>query len=701
MSKKIRENATKRNWFGIFFAVAFVVTALCIGTSSYVLEGEAIQVGDVATKRYIALKDTVDETTTEKLRLAAANSVGPIYKNDLIAEENSTRQINEVFQELNSILLSLDVEEESFYEKVQEASVSLPVVLSNRQLTAYQELSRTNRILLAEDCVATLNQIYSEGITADTLEQGKTAVQERLSASAWASDLKEMAFTIVSAAIEPNLILDESAMELTREQKRAEIADVLIRKNQKIVDEGEIITQEIYDKLITLDLIGNSDYQSSFYPMVSSIFIVVLLFAVLWMFFSWGQEQDKLKKNQTQMLFVIYTVLILVVRLMSDLKYFTVIPIGLFAMLVGFLIGRKMALLLNCFFCIICCFIFNGDVEFLIYALISGSFGALLIQKTAVRSLIMPVAAAMAGLNFAIMLAVGVFFREGYDMELLITAGFGALIGMISVIVVVGSLPLWENLFEVNTPLRLLDLTNLNHPLLQRLMLEAPGTYHHSLVVANLAETAMYEIGGNPALARTGAYYHDIGKLKYPLFFSENQNGYNPHDELDPRASAKIITEHTKAGYELGLENGLPSIVLNMIREHHGTSLVKFFYYKALKEYGAENVDESDFRYHQHIPTSREAAVVMLADTIEAAVRSMIASGKTLDEAGEAAKSLIKEKLDDGQLDESGLAIHELALIRKSFLKVFHGMYHERVSYPKQEEIVAAEKARTITQKDE
>jgi len=227
---------------------------------------------------------------------------------------------------------------------------------------------------------------------------------------------------------------------------------------------------------------------------------------------------------------------------------------------------------------------------------------------------------------------------------------------------------------------------------LRRLMIEAPGTYHHSLIVANLAETAAYEIGANTALARAGAYYHDIGKLKHPQMFSENQAGYNVHDDLSPETSAKIITQHPKNGVEMGLEYGLPRVIIDIIREHHGTGLVKYFYFKALKEYGADKVTEEEYRYQGTIPSSRESAIVMLADTVEAAVRSVLGKGQTLEEAEALVKTLMKDKLDDDQLDNSGLGIHELEIIRKAFIKVFHGMYHERVAYPKQEEIAEAAK---------
>lgn len=686
-----RNNPKKGSHQGVLYAIAILLTLFCIGTGSYVQEMDTVQVGSVAEKRYVAEADAVDEVATNKLRDAAADSVAPIYKRDADVEDKSCGEVSELFQDLNSILSSLQ-EEDSFYLKAQEAPWKLPVVLTERQLNAYEALHAANRILFAEDCVAVMEQVYEEGITADALESGRTKANEVFAATAWNRSLKEMASGIFAAALEPNLLPDERAMEAAREEKRAEVEDVMIRKNQKIVDEGEIITQDIYDRLVSLHLVGSNDYNASVLPLLGSLLMVALLFVALYLFFAWGKGLVVLKQNEVKMLFSVYVIMVLLLRLMAGISYFTLIPLGLFAMLSSLLVGRRVALVMNTLFCILGCFIFNGDVQFLVYSLLVGTLGALLIQKTDKRQMIVPIAVAMGAVSFFAMLGVGLFFEDGYTAGLLLKSAFGAVMGLLSVTIAVGSLPFWEATFEANTPLRLLELTNPNNELLRRLMLEAPGTYHHSLIVANLAETAVYAIGGNTALARAGAYYHDIGKLKNPQFFAENQTGYNPHDDLSPEGSAKIITQHPKNGVEMALEYNLPRIVVDVIREHHGTSLVKFFYFKALKTYGAENVQEADYRYQGTSPTSRESAVVMLADTVEAAVRSMLGGGKTLEEAESVIKTLMKDKLDDGQLDHSGLAIHELEIIRKAFIEVFHGMYHERVAYPKQEEIEAAAK---------
>lgn len=685
---------------GTLFAAAFILTLLCIGTGAYTEKVNMVQVGAVAEMRYVAERDAVDEVATERLREAAAESVAPIYRKDSLGEAESRGEVEEMFQELDRILASLK-EEESFYEKALEAPWKLPVVLTEKQLLAYAALEQPNRILFAEDCVNAMNEVYETGIKADAMESGKTAAAEIFSKTAWNHTLKEMAQAVLQAALKPNLVLDSVAMEAAREAKRAEVENVMIRKNQKIVDEGEIITQDIYDRLDRLGLIHAAEYTDEAFPFLGSMLMVSLIFGALYLFFAWGKGNTVLKYNEEKILFAAYGMMIVLLRLMSAIEMFTLIPLGLFAMLVSMLIGRRVALLMNTLFCIIGCFIFGGDVRFLMYSLLVGTLGALLIQKTDKRQRLMPVALAMGGVSFIAMFGVGLFFEIGYSDGLLLDCIVGAVIGLVSVIIAVGSLPFWEATFEANTPHRLLELTNPANELLRRLMIEAPGTYHHSLIVANLAETAAYEIGANAALARAGAHYHDIGKLKNPQMFSENQSGYNPHDDLSPEMSVKIITQHPQNGVEMGLEYHLPRVILDVIREHHGTGLVKYFYFKALKVYGAENVNEADYRYQSSVPTSREAAVVMLADTVEAAVRSMLGSGKTLEEAGEAVRSLIKDKLDDGQLNHSGLAIHELDIIRQAFLQVFQGMYHERVAYPKAEEIVAAAKQEAEEEKRE
>ena len=251
---------------------------------------------------------------------------------------------------------------------------------------------------------------------------------------------------------------------------------------------------------------------------------------------------------------------------------------------------------------------------------------------------------------------------------------------LLSGIIATGLLPLFERVFDISTEARLNELMNNNNPLLKRLMLEAPGTYHHSVIVGNLSEAAASSIGANPFLARAGAYYHDIGKLKRPGYFKENQMGENPHENVDPYVSAAILTSHTKDGMLMAQKEHLPPEIQQIILQHHGVTPVMFFYHKALQMSDGQQVDINDFRYAGPRPQTKEAAIVMLADTIEAAVRSMKdPTPKGIDQFIE---RLIRGKLEDGQLIDCPLSLSDIDKISDAFTSILRGVYHERIEYP-------------------
>jgi len=254
--------------------------------------------------------------------------------------------------------------------------------------------------------------------------------------------------------------------------------------------------------------------------------------------------------------------------------------------------------------------------------------------------------------------------------------------GIFAGILAIGTLPVWENTFGVVTPIKLLELSNPNQPLLKQLLLEAPGTYHHSIIVGNLSESAAQAVGANELIARVGAYYHDIGKLKRPYFFIENQvTPKNPHDKLKPSMSALIITSHTKDGLEMAAKHRLPKAIQDIISQHHGTTLVSYFYHKAKESDGSGNIDDAVYRYDGPKPQTREAAIIMMADSVEAAVRSL--PEPTKGKIDGLVRKIIKDKLDDGQLDQCDLTFKDLSRIAEAFSSVLCGIFHERIEYPK------------------
>jgi len=271
---------------------------------------------------------------------------------------------------------------------------------------------------------------------------------------------------------------------------------------------------------------------------------------------------------------------------------------------------------------------------------------------------------------------------------------WSALNGLVSALLIFGGLPLAEYITQKTSPLGLVELLNPSHPLLVLLREKAPGTYHHSYRVADLAESAAQAIGADPLLAKVGGYYHDIGKIQRPEYFVENQDGKNPHDEISPSMSKMIITSHIKDGIELAREYGLREDVIQFIRQHHGTSVIRYFYLKALREGKADERSIDDYRYDSELPTTKETAIVMLADGVEAATHNV----EDPAQFEEAVSEVIRSPLEDGQLRESPLTLRDLEQIKHAFVRTLRAMRHVRASsYPKAEEIKQAQEGQKTT----
>ena len=608
--------------------------------------------------------------------------IGPLYKYDPEAENSAVSKIDSFFDTLDKYVDRLN--DSTGESPLGGAVFEIPVALSNSQYRDYGELSETGKLEYRQEILDIASDIFEQGITEEYLGAALKAAEEKTEETQWNYNLKSMGYSVISKVIYPNMIIDEEAMDAAKELKASDIKPVMIMKNQKIVDEGEVITQDIYDVLLSLGLISGEDSRNII-SFTGCVAVVALLLTAVVLFIREQFKKKPARINELLIMFTVYMLTLLIIKSTYRLTNYIFVPVSIFAMLVSVLVSTKTAVILNVFVTVVGCFVFNGDADFIIYFLVTGTISAYLVQYTEKRRHILGVAAGIGAVNFLCATALGMILENAYSLSLLKTGLYGMLTGIITVVVVIGSLPFWESVFEVNSALKLLELIKPDNQLMRRLMIEAPGTYHHSLVVANMSEAAAIEIGANETVARVGSYYHDIGKLRTPSYFAENQMGENPHDLMDPDKSARLIIDHVRYGKELADEHRLPKVIKNVIREHHGTTLVKYFYLKAVKLRGREAVNEEDFRYPGTTPKSRETAIVMLADTCEAAVRSVFSEGKTLSDVDEFMKDLIKDKLDDGQLDDCELTIKDIAVIRKAFLKIFQGMYHERISYPKDE----------------
>jgi putative nucleotidyltransferase with HDIG domain len=326
------------------------------------------------------------------------------------------------------------------------------------------------------------------------------------------------------------------------------------------------------------------------------------------------------------------------------------------------------------------------DLSSYLFAVISGFSAAFVLQAAERRMDLIKAGFINAAVNCAAMAAI-LLYTQSFAQSFVPILFWAAFNGIFSGMLVLGILPLFEQILNSATTFRLIELSDLNSPILKRLLTVAPGTYSHAVMVANLAENACQDVGANSLLARVGAYYHDIGKMDQPDYFVENQAAYNKHSDINPRLSATVIRSHVKIGVEKGRAIGLPPAVVDIIAQHHGNSVIQWFYSEAQKKEGQVNIE--DFMYPGTPPHSRESAVVMLADVVEAAVRSLKKPS-----AGKIEKfiqDLIMSKLDMGQLSESELTFKDLETIKNAFVRVLAGHYHSRIEYPKQKEAAANE----------
>jgi putative nucleotidyltransferase with HDIG domain len=310
---------------------------------------------------------------------------------------------------------------------------------------------------------------------------------------------------------------------------------------------------------------------------------------------------------------------------------------------------------------------------------ISGGFTAILFLRKAHHRTEYIYSGIAAGLINAVVFAM-VALLKGSGFNTVLSDGMWAMInGTASAIIAIGALPVLESMFRVATATRLLEILNPNQPLLKKLSLETPGTYHHSIIAANLSEAAAEALHLNTLLVKASAYYHDIGKLKKPEMYKENQQGReNPHEHMDPKKSAVILREHVIFGKYLAVKHKLPKDMGDMIEQHHGTMVMQYFYSKAKEVF--PDIKTDDYRYKGPKPQTKEALILMLADCTEAAVRASGSSQK--EKIREIIEKLIKERGEDKQFDECDITQKDLAAIKDAFINVYQGMYHERIQYP-------------------
>lgn len=721
----------------VFMLAAFVITCVAIASGSYFNAGLIMAVGLPSEIRVRAPRDIEDLAATEQNRQAALvlaqglDSVFTVDPSEWAITANNLRlrrgELENVREDYWLKLAEWEAAMETYKEEAELArniwqnqlnealaarepappspTIPLPPERPERENAAFtlfanlpirfdevqQEfilnMTDENFVKMWEALESVAERVQNEELIRYVDVRTHLAVQVRVSAYALDRTTEDLAVFIVLDSLRPNTVPNVELNEQNFLEAKNNYVTVMIDEGDIILDEGQIVTQEIYETLARLDMLAPESLFDNIHPILGVFFLTAIFFLASLMYV--GQYRKGMTSNSREavLLFTLYVLTIALVWTLGDLS-FPFLPILIFPMLVSILIDRRCATALTFPLILICFFIVDGDLTYLLFYSASGMLFCVFSRYTTERGKSIWVGLLISVIMFALAIAV-MFIVERNNVfddvpALFITAGFAAASGILTVFLCMGSLPLWETFFGVVTPVKLLDLTNPSNLLLRRLTIEAPGTYHHSLIVANLAETAALDIGANAHAARVGGYYHDVGKLNFPHYFVENLDGENPHDHLAFVQSAQIIMSHVSYGLTLATEHKLPQFVRDIIKEHHGTTLMQFFYSKA-REMGDE-CDEKAFRYPYTVPQTKESACVMLADSVEAAVRSMIPKIQSLEEVEKTIQFIVRGKLNDGQLAESQLRIKDVTVIEQSFFRVLKGMYHERIAYPKVED---------------
>jgi hypothetical protein len=501
---------------------------------------------------------------------------------------------------------------------------------------------------------------------------------------------------VAESLVTPNMFFNRTETERRKTHARSSVQplEISIRKGEKIIRDGDLIERRHIR--VFQELAKRADMSHAPMLLLGTILLVMGLLKVLTQFASQNIRKFRTSPKDLALMALVMFVFLVSVKLwvwvfgaVSTLyrtipleSYYFAIPFAAGAMLVRFVLNSEMALAFAAAAAFLAGILMEGSVVHGVFCLSSSLVGAGALRQVKQRTSLLKAGFLTGLVNMLLALSISMLQRDFLSWHTLWSAGFAFSGGILAAIIVLGVAPILEAMFGYTTDITLLELANLNHPLLKELIVQAPGSYHHSIIVGSLVEAAAESIHCNPLLARVMAYYHDIGKVKKPLYFSENQrDGLNRHDKLKPSLSASVLKAHVKDGAELARASRLGQPIVNAILQHHGTSLIKFFYQRARDQAGPDEViAEEDFRYPGPRPQSREVALVMLADAVEATAKSI--SEPSPARLQGLVQNTINRVFVDGQLDECDLTLKDLHMIARAFHRVLTGIYHHRPDYP-------------------
>jgi putative nucleotidyltransferase with HDIG domain len=706
------------------WAAFFVVALTVLLTPFLSYRAHQYQLGEIAPATVYAPYDFSyeDEVGTAARREETAREVLEVYNFDDGASLEAGKRIAAAFDygrgasaaggseieaqvrerlgvELRDEELSLLLDQEFSPELEQVLTRAVGNVLSRDIVREKDRLLSLGQPIRRRELVSKASQVRRDFGSVLSIEEARAVLEVQIGSL---SDLRQTErnhlIELGARFLRPTLVFDFDETEKRREAARASVEPVYfqVRRGKTIVREGDEISSSV---LRQLDIVSSENRRWGFAGALGAFLLAGVLLTIQWHLLKPARASDAWRRQSFAMTGIVVVghlalarVSFLVARLFSEQlvmppfnngsSYNYAVPFASVAVMLLLLENAPTALLASTLFSI-AIGIMTGSLQLAVFSLLSSLAAILGLFQYKRRTAVLKVGLLVGAVNVAAVLAIDLLSGRhfppsnfGFDLVCAFLGGIG-IAALVSAL-----LPVFETVFHRTTDIRLMELANGNVPILRRLALEAPGTYHHSMVVGSLAEAAAEAIGANAIFCRTAAMYHDIGKLAKKNYFVENQNGGNRHDQLSPRMSALVIASHVKEGIELAEEMNLPQEIVDIIPQHHGTKVIAYFYEKAKMNQDPElgEVSEDEYRYPGPKPQTREAGIIMIADAVEAASR-------TLDDPSPARlKGLIRQIIDyiflDGQLNECDLTLRDLEKIAQSFHRVLMGIHHHRVSYP-------------------
>ena len=653
-----------------------------------------------------------NKIATEQKRKEALESIAPVYERKKEYAQLQTEKLSDIFDLVEQVnrdfatqtLTVDDVQagiEATEVEQVDTTEKRLNYVkevlsygtnndLSDTTILTLLQATESQLRLAKEVTTNAVHEVMSERIAVNDLERAKASVENKIVIPTVSTRLHEAMVELARFAIIPNYIYDDKKTEQLRQEKVQSVDPVIIREGQLIVKQGETVNHEKYEQL---RMVGLLDDSFNIYPYLGLAVLVAFMIGMLSYYLNDVTSAVRTNNSHLLMYVLIFSVTIIVMKLTSLIEHMDfqsaglLVPVAVGSMLLTMLIHQRVALFTSVFFAICASIIFNTETvghfnfSFGIYVLFSSFAGVYFLGKSNRISRILRAGLFVSIINMCTILAI--LFLKGFQyspLEVSTQLGYAFISGFLAAVLTLGLMPFFEAGFGILSTTRLIELSNPNHPLLRKILIEAPGTYHHSVIVGNLAEAACESIGANGLLARVGAYYHDLGKTKRPHFFIENQMKMeNPHDNISPQLSKTIIISHPYDGAQMLREYRMPKEFIDIAEQHHGTTLLKYFYHKANQE-SEQPIPEEQFRYPGPKAQTKVAAIVGIADCVEAAVRSI--SRPTPDKIETVVRKIISDRLEDGQFNECDLTLKELDKVATSICETLKGTFHSRIEYP-------------------